>query len=542
MKRYVLALILGCALMAASAVAVDPYLGSAEQREAGRVLYDRFCVECHGVDGDGKGPAAIRFKPRPRDFTSGKYKIRSTPSGYMPTLDDLKNIIRDGMPYTSMPPWPQLSDEELTELAFYLISFSKKFSDPEYLSESMTFTEPPAFSAESAKLGSEVYVKIGCAKCHGVHARGDGTSAPALKDDWGDFTKMPDMTKRWVYRGGPSRLEIYRAFTTALNGTPMPTYDESLSEAERWELTDYIWSLSSGDEPDYSELLVASEVRREFDLEQSADLFKDATVSRFPVVGQVIEPGREFFPSANLIEVRAVYNDSEIAFELRWSDMRAETIGTNSPAAEVPRFEDDPFRGGPSAEAGEEEDEDDFWGEEFDEEEEVIDGLSPGPTTDFSDAVAIQFPSDMRNGRRLPYFLFGDGQHSVDIWFMDLARQRPEFFIGHGSQALDSYGMSELSAVATFENGEWRVVFKRPLRFGGIRFEVDRFLPISFSTWDGFNRERGNKRGVTRWFYLYLEPDGETSIAGPVAGTVLATFGLELLLIIFIRRRHKGRA
>jgi DMSO reductase family type II enzyme heme b subunit len=156
--------------------------------------------------------------------------------------------------------------------------------------------------------------------------------------------------------------------------------------------------------------------------------------------------------------------------------------------------------------------------------------------------VAIQFPSDMRNGRRLPYFLFGDGQHSVDIWFMDLARQRPEFFIGHGSQALDSYGMSELSAVATFENGEWCVVFKRPLRFGGIRFEVDRFLPISFSTWDGFNRERGNKRGVTRWFYLHLEPDGETSIAGPVAGTVLATFGLELLLIIFIRRRHKGRA
>ena len=51
MMRYVLALMFSCSLITASAVAVEPYLGSAEEREAGRVLYDRYCVECHGVDG-----------------------------------------------------------------------------------------------------------------------------------------------------------------------------------------------------------------------------------------------------------------------------------------------------------------------------------------------------------------------------------------------------------------------------------------------------------------------------------------------------------
>ena len=46
--------------------------------------------------------------PRPRDFTSGKFKIRTTPSGALPTDDDLRHIIREGMPYTSMPAWRQL--------------------------------------------------------------------------------------------------------------------------------------------------------------------------------------------------------------------------------------------------------------------------------------------------------------------------------------------------------------------------------------------------------------------------------------------------
>ena len=47
----------------------------------GKQIYDAHCVECHGASGKGDGPSAAYLIPRPRDFTTGKYKIRSTESG-----------------------------------------------------------------------------------------------------------------------------------------------------------------------------------------------------------------------------------------------------------------------------------------------------------------------------------------------------------------------------------------------------------------------------------------------------------------------------
>ncbi len=56
---------------------------------AGKAVYERKCLLCHGEKGDGKGPGAERLDPKPRDFTSGVYKIRSTASGQLPTDPDL---------------------------------------------------------------------------------------------------------------------------------------------------------------------------------------------------------------------------------------------------------------------------------------------------------------------------------------------------------------------------------------------------------------------------------------------------------------------
>ena len=153
MRGSFVALILLGSLLVGTTAAVESDPGSASQREAGERLYQNYCTQCHGDQGDGKSAAALRLKPRPRDFTSGKYKIRSTPSGYMPRVQDIKTIIRDGMPYTSMPPWPRFTDEQLSELAYYLVTFTEKFKDPDYLSESMNLPEPPPFTTESALRG-----------------------------------------------------------------------------------------------------------------------------------------------------------------------------------------------------------------------------------------------------------------------------------------------------------------------------------------------------------------------------------------------------
>jgi len=108
-----------------------PDIGTAEQRESGKKLYLKYCSQCHGEKGDGEGYASPHLYPKPRDFTSGKFKIRTTPSGKLPTDADLHHIIKVGMPYTSMPAWPHLTDAEIDNLVAYVKSFSPEFAKPD---------------------------------------------------------------------------------------------------------------------------------------------------------------------------------------------------------------------------------------------------------------------------------------------------------------------------------------------------------------------------------------------------------------------------
>jgi len=106
-------------------------VGTDAQREAGKKLYLKNCSQCHGDKGDGEGYAAPHLYPRPRNFTTGKFKIRTTPNGALPTHQDLINVIRRGMPYTSMPAWPNLTDSEVSDLAYFITTFNADFSSAE---------------------------------------------------------------------------------------------------------------------------------------------------------------------------------------------------------------------------------------------------------------------------------------------------------------------------------------------------------------------------------------------------------------------------
>ena len=72
------------------------------------------------------GYATPHLFPTPRNFTTGRFKVRTTPSGALPIHQDLVNIIRRGMPYTSMPAWPDLSDQEVSDLAYFITTFSAR--------------------------------------------------------------------------------------------------------------------------------------------------------------------------------------------------------------------------------------------------------------------------------------------------------------------------------------------------------------------------------------------------------------------------------
>jgi hypothetical protein len=100
-----------------------------------------------------------------------------------------------------------------------------------------------------------------------------------------------------------------------------------------------------------------------------------------------------------------------------------------------------------------------------------------------------------------------------------------------------------VTAVATYDHGEWSVILKRALRTsGGVSFAEGQFVPVAFSIWDGFQRERGNKRGLTQWMYLYTMPQETPSPILPMLESAVAVLAIEIALIAWVRRRNRQQA
>jgi hypothetical protein len=133
--------------------------------------------------------------------------------------------------------------------------------------------------------------------------------------------------------------------------------------------------------------------------------------------------------------------------------------------------------------------------------------------------------------------------NSVDLWFFDLARPEPLQFTGRGSADIAPNDTGDVTGVANYDQGEWSVIFKRPLRASsGAPFTPGEFLPVAFSVWDGFSRERGNRRGLTAWYSIYVEPQVVPSAVGPMVRTALFILVLELIVIGWVRWSHGSRA
>lgn len=77
-----------------------------------RGLFRKHCVSCHGLSGDGLGPAAMLLEPYPRDFRRGTFKFKSTPVGKKPTREDIHRTLHDGIPGTAMPSFRALDESE----------------------------------------------------------------------------------------------------------------------------------------------------------------------------------------------------------------------------------------------------------------------------------------------------------------------------------------------------------------------------------------------------------------------------------------------
>ncbi|MFQ5798015.1 MAG: c-type cytochrome [Bacteroidota bacterium] len=208
----------------------------------GKRIYRRKCAFCHGTKGKGDGMVSRYVFPKPRDVSLGVFKITSTPTGSLPTDQDLFDMLTRGLPGTTMPSWANLSEKQRWDLVAYIKTLSDRFKS-EAPDEPITIGEPKPPYSESLNNGRRLYIDAKCWDCHGVNGKGDGPSSDNLTDEWGYLIIPADLTISSNWRGGNRPQDIFRSISVGIGGTPMPSYRDALTEDEIWDLTNYLLSI-----------------------------------------------------------------------------------------------------------------------------------------------------------------------------------------------------------------------------------------------------------------------------------------------------------
>ncbi|MFO0950304.1 MAG: c-type cytochrome [Isosphaeraceae bacterium] len=240
----------------------------------GAKVYAKQCRQCHGVTGDGNGPAAAYMLPKPRDYRPGTFKFTSTLYGSKPLREDLVRTVKRGIAGTSMPAFKLLPQEEIDAVVDYVLALTRRGELENQLADAAEFdgavdlaavpavlktiddkwtvargqvvfpiTPMPVFTADHIAQGKEAFLTKGCSKCHGEDGRGQ-TKENIGVDSWGNPTKAADLTSGML-RGGTEPLDVYRHIAAGINGTPMPSFLTALDKEPdtMWKLTAYVLDL-----------------------------------------------------------------------------------------------------------------------------------------------------------------------------------------------------------------------------------------------------------------------------------------------------------
>ena len=478
-------------------------LESAERPERGEAVYVKRCQACHGERGDGQGPVAPFLDPRPRDFTTGVYKLRTTGSGEPPTDDDLFRTVTRGMPGTAMPAWARLSAGERRVVIGYIKRFSDAFKARGAV---LTPAREMAASAEAIARGKAVYDRAKCWECHGREGRGDGPNATTLRDDLGSAVRATDLEKGWRLKGGREARDIFMRISTGLDGTPMPSYADSLSEEERWALAHYVASLQTREEPSAATVLRARLVDS-VPTDPRDPRWRAAPFLAVPLAGQVVVKPRWENHAVDAVTVRALYDARAIAFLLEWNDPFRDVLHRPGPPPTLGQFT--------------------YPRRETDRPRETL-----------RDAIRLQFPVTIPRGPERPHFVLGARGRPVVLWHwqadVDAAGGRQAVKeTGEGPEqpvAVHPDATQDVGAAGAWADGRWRVVMTRALIPADPRrdltFERGRLIPFAVQAWDGSNGERDLMMSLSSWNFLVLEsPPPVAAYLAPLVALALVGLG-----------------
>jgi cytochrome c oxidase cbb3-type subunit 2 len=210
----------------------------------GKADYRRYCVVCHGPLGDGNGESFPWVDPKPRDFQLGVFKCRSTPTGTLPTDEDLFDTIARGLDRSNMPQWSTFTKQQRADLVAWVKHFSPRWAN-EKPGTPIQIPAEPEVTADRIRAGRDVFARVQCWKCHGVLGQANGPSAATLTDDLGRPIAPYNFTEGARPKCGETDRDIYRIFMTGLDGTPMPSYADNIKPDEAWDLVFYLRTLMS---------------------------------------------------------------------------------------------------------------------------------------------------------------------------------------------------------------------------------------------------------------------------------------------------------
>ncbi len=239
--------------------------GSAESapQKTGPELFASHCSACHGLKGNGKGPATRNLHPKPRDFRSGEFRLVST-RNRRATRQDIERVIQHGVPGTSMQSFDDLPSDQRTLLARQVLAFwragaraaaiaelesdQQEFSEQELEQLVAQRTAPqetivPIFGDPDPKqvvAGGNLYFKQGCQACHGDD--GVGARDVWLVDNKRRQTRPRDLVHEPL-KGGSTLESIYLRLLLGMPGTPHPS-SANLTEEQLIALTHFCRSLA----------------------------------------------------------------------------------------------------------------------------------------------------------------------------------------------------------------------------------------------------------------------------------------------------------
>ena len=237
---------------------------SARRLNNGEHLFVTYCSACHGVNGDGKGPASIGLRPPPRNFTQGRFKFGAVASGQLPNDEDFLRITQKGLHGSAMLPWNDVPERELMDIVQYIKTLSPKWAEKTPGEPIVPGPDPWGKERrdEAVTRGMKVYHGMAqCLSCHPAYETVETINAASLelskreailrpdayhaelKDSEYEYKLMPPDFTRDHVRSGETLEDIYRTIASGIGGTAMPTWKGALSDDDLWAMAYYVRSL-----------------------------------------------------------------------------------------------------------------------------------------------------------------------------------------------------------------------------------------------------------------------------------------------------------